>query len=118
MKPVIVKNVAIGAGTPKVCVPIAETDAAEILTAVEKAAASAADLIEWRADHFVNHNDEAELLQVLQGVYQICAGKPLLFTLRSDTEGGQAKLDDYQYLTLNQAVVRSGNAELLCRVFI
>ena len=113
MKPVIVKNVAIGAGTPKVCVPIVETDAAEILTAVEKAAVSAADLIEWRADHFVNHNDEAELLRVLQGVYQICAGKPLLFTLRSVKEGGKSEVSDEAYLSLVQAVIRSGNVDLV-----
>ncbi len=113
MKPVIIKNIKIGEGKPKVCVPIVEADEAAILEACRRISETDADMIEWRADMYANYAKEEDVLSVLASLRQAYPDKPLLFTLRSDTEGGQAKLDDYQYLTLNQAVVRSGNADLV-----
>ncbi len=113
MKPVIIKNTAIGAGMPKICVPVVEPYPADIFRAVKEIAASSADMIEWRADHFVSHTDETELLNMLAEVYPACGEKPLLFTLRSADEGGYCEADNETYLDLLQAVIRSGNTDLI-----
>ncbi len=113
MKPVIIKNIKIGEGKPTVCVPIVEADEEAVLEACRRIKETDAEMIEWRADQFAGYRNEEEVLAVLAKLREAYPEKPLLFTMRSDKEGGQAVLDDYQYLTLNQAVIRSGNADLV-----
>lgn len=113
MKPVVVKNVAIGEGIPKICVPIVETSEDEITAAAEKIASGTADLIEWRADYYENHKDEEKLTALLGRVHAACGDKPLLFTLRSAGEGGRADLSNEEYLDLNQAVIRNGGIDMI-----
>ena len=52
MRTVTVRKIEIGAGRPKICVPIAGREEEEILSAAEKIKASPADMAEWRADWF------------------------------------------------------------------
>ena len=49
MRQVKVRNIEIGAGIPKICVPIAGVTDEEIMAAAEAVRDSAADLAEWRA---------------------------------------------------------------------
>lgn len=50
MREVIVKNLRIGTGIPKICVPVMGTTEEEILQQARTAAAQKPDLLEWRAD--------------------------------------------------------------------
>ena len=53
MKQVVtVRNLTIGEGVPKICVPIIESTEAEIIAKAEEIMNYPADLIEWRADYF------------------------------------------------------------------
>ena len=53
MKQVVtVRNLTIGEGMPKICVPIIASTEAEILAKAEEIMNYPADLIEWRADYF------------------------------------------------------------------
>ena len=53
MKQVVtVRNLTIGEGMPKICVPIVGTTEAEIIAKAEEIMGYPADLIEWRADYF------------------------------------------------------------------
>ena len=45
-----VKQLVIGEGVPKICVPIVACDQQSILAEAEKAEQSKADMVEWRAD--------------------------------------------------------------------
>ena len=48
MKTVTVRKIEIGAGRPKICVPIAEREEEEILSAAREIRTSPADMVEWR----------------------------------------------------------------------
>ena len=50
MKTVKVKEVEIGRGIPKICIPITGTTREEILLDVEEILKQKPDLAEWRAD--------------------------------------------------------------------
>ena len=50
MEPVKVRNVIIGKGRPKICVPIVAPTREEIIKDGEQFHHLAADLAEWRAD--------------------------------------------------------------------
>ena len=52
MKPVVVRNVAIGQGKPKICVPIVATTAEGILQAARYMTEIPADIIVWRVDWY------------------------------------------------------------------
>ena len=50
MNPVIVKNVKIGEGVPKICVPIVGRTKDEIIEEAKGLEAIPKDLVEWRVD--------------------------------------------------------------------
>ena len=55
-QPVHVRNIQIGDGVPKICIPIVENTSDSILTAAKNVLMACPDIIEWRCDHF----DQAE----------------------------------------------------------
>ena len=52
MNPVVVRNVKIGEGIPKICVPIVGVTREEILAAGARIREIGADVAEWRADWY------------------------------------------------------------------
>lgn len=75
----------------KICVPITGKTLKDIRRQAEICAATKADIVEWRydlaselyADDFAN-----DFKPVLKMIQAIIAGKKLLFTIRTDAEGG------------------------------
>ena len=49
---VTVRNLTIGEGMPKICVPIVETTEEAIIKRAEELMEYPVDLVEWRADYF------------------------------------------------------------------
>ena len=52
MIPIVVRNVKIGEGIPKICVPIVGKTEEEIFEEAEVITSLPADMVEWRADWF------------------------------------------------------------------
>lgn len=61
MNTVKVRNVEIGAGIPKVCVPIVGSTREEILSAARTIASMGTDVVEWRADWYQDVFDFQEV---------------------------------------------------------
>ena len=59
MNTVKVRNIEIGAGIPKICVPIVGVTREEILAAAENIKSTKADVVEWRVDWY----EESLILQ-------------------------------------------------------
>ena len=55
MKPVVVRNVAIGEAIPKICVPIVGKTIDEILNQAKHICEIGADVVEWRVDLSLIH---------------------------------------------------------------
>ena len=67
-KPIQIKNLTIGAGIPKICVPLTGTTREKICQEAEDAKKAAADLVEWRADFFEElMNPEACHINIAKG---------------------------------------------------
>ena len=62
MKPVVVRNVAIGEGIPKICVPIVGKTIDEILNQAKHICEIGADVVEWRVDWYDDVFDTEEVL--------------------------------------------------------
>ena len=68
MSSITIRGYCIGAGRPKVILPIVASTADGILSEAARLAAQKADCIEWRADWFPGALDPAALGQVLSGL--------------------------------------------------
>ena len=77
-KPIQIKNLTIGAGIPKICVPLTGTSREKICQEAEDAKKAAADLVEWRADFFEELMNPEACQNVLEALAEILGETPLL----------------------------------------
>ena len=112
MNTVTLRNIQIGRGIPKVIVPIAEQSREGILAMGKRLSQSEADAVEWRADYY--DGLAVDTLVPLLGELRACLGDmPLIFTCRTQKEGGRADISDEKYAELNRTVLHSGNADAI-----
>ncbi|MBR1740286.1 MAG: type I 3-dehydroquinate dehydratase [Lachnospiraceae bacterium] len=108
-----VKNLEIGTGRPKICVPVIEKTRGDILAQAKCMKEKGAELVEWRADFFDEVQNPECVLEVLLELQCILTELPLLFTFRTAKEGGEKHILWEQYETLLKAVAESGTVELI-----
>jgi 3-dehydroquinate dehydratase I len=113
IRAVVVNDVVIGEGTPKIMVPITGDTPERLRAQVDALAGHPVDVVEWRADHFRDLADTAAVVAAARMLAGRLAGKPLLFTCRTRAEGGEAVIDDEAYEELNVAVAESGTVNLV-----
>ena len=89
MDTVYIRELAIGEGRPKICVPICGKTGEEILEEAEKIRDLPADLIEWRADWYDDVFYEERLKEIMEALRSIFGERPLLYTFSSIHEGGE-----------------------------
>lgn len=107
------RDIEIGAGVPKVIVPIVAKTAEGILEKAREIMSYTFDMVEWRADFYEDALDTAKVLSTLEDLRSAIGEKPLLFTFRTKEEGGERDIDMESYTALNIAVAQSGNADLI-----
>ena len=115
MKTVNIRNLTIGAGVPKICVPIVGRTREEVLEQAAAIRSLPADLVEWRFDCFYNVSTLSLLtvLTFLSELRRALGDLPLLFTFRTAAEGGEKKISHQVYEELNRTVLSSGMVDLL-----
>jgi len=112
MHTVTIRNLALGEGCPKICVPVFGKNKDEILSSAKAALSSPADFIEWRTDWYEKGTQPeavCEMLGILRGLFDC----PILVTFRTKPEGGAQSITPDQYLSLNLAVCQSRLADLI-----
>lgn len=113
MNPVIVKNVKIGEGVPKICVPIVGENEKDIYEQAEHIKSTGTDIVEWRVDWYEGVFEVERVKTVLKTLREILEEIPLLFTFRSIREGGKKEMEEKQYVLLNQNAIESGCVDLI-----
>ena len=113
MNPVVVRNVRIGEGIPKICVPVTGVTKEDIIREAQSCTGIPADIVEWRADWFEGVEEIDQVTEVLAGIRGILGDTPLLFTFRTAREGGVRKMDTHTYTELNKAAAATGMADLI-----
>lgn len=109
-----VRDVIIGKGMPKICVPVTGSTEAEIISQAEAFAVHGADLAEWRVDLFEGRPEDTDrICMILQKLRSALKNTPLLVTCRTREEGGQAEVTQEIYEKLNLAVIATGLADLI-----
>ena len=111
MKTVYIKDLAIGEGRPKICVPICGKTKEAILEEATKILELPADLVEWRGDWYDDIFDSECLVDVLDSLRNVLGDMPLLFTFRSIQEGGEKPITPEKYLKLAEVVCGTKKAD-------
>lgn len=113
MEPVIVRNIKIGEGIPKICVPIVGVTEEEIINEAKTLESVPADVVEWRADWFEYVFDVEKVKGVLAKLRELLQDTPLLFTFRTFREGGEKAIEPEVYAELNKAAAETGYVDLI-----
>ena len=113
MNPVVIRDLKIGEGMPKICVPIVGVTKEEIINEAKNIKTIPADLVEWRADWFDGVWNFSEVKDVLKCLREELGNMPLLFTFRTAKEGGEKAIDDVAYAELNKKVAEMEIADLI-----
>lgn len=94
-------------GPPKICVPLTAPDLPGLLAGLDQAQALPAHVLEWRMDCFAG--DAAAVLPRLAQRARL----PLLCTLRTQGEGGRARLDPAEYESALERLLDQGGFQLI-----
>ncbi|MFV0394061.1 MAG: type I 3-dehydroquinate dehydratase [Coprobacillaceae bacterium] len=113
MKTISIKNIEIGKGIPKICIPIVGNTMEEIIEQAKTIIQYPIDIVEWRADWFENVFNTEVVIKVLKELASVLNDIPLLFTFRTANEGGEKEIDIVTYNKLNQEVISSGYIDIV-----
>ena len=104
---------ALGAGKPKICIPITGKNETELREEVSVVKTVCCDIVEWRVDHFEGIDDTEKVKETL-GELKILLGRiQILFTCRTKQEGGEKEISAEDYIRLYREVIGTGNADLV-----
>lgn len=105
-----IRGLRIGEGRPKLIAPIVACTREQVLTQATRLNRLPVDIAEWRADHF--QGDLEDILDTLHKLRNVLS-VPLLFTYRTQKEGGNGCISADAYLSLNRLAAKSRNADLI-----
>lgn len=114
-KPIELNGKPLGAaGLPAICAPLVGRTREQLVAEAAAVAAKRPDLLEWRVDFFDAIADTAAVLETATALRAAGSGLPLLFTRRSQREGGEPTgLAEPQALALYRAICEHRAADLI-----
>lgn len=103
-----VKDILIGEGIPKVCVPVISDNHQSIITDLIRLKDLEIDLIELRIDYFKELLNQQKLSELFKMIASLEIKQALILTYRSVKEGGLGNLSHEEYINLYSLALESG----------
>ncbi|WP_042222539.1 type I 3-dehydroquinate dehydratase [Oceanobacillus manasiensis] len=113
MNPIQVRDVTVGEGIPKIIVPLMGATEKELLEEITYIEELKPDLLEWRADFFQRVADFSVVEQILRLLREKLPAIPLIFTFRTEQEGGNCPMHVEDYFNLLNVVLDSNKVDLI-----
>ena len=113
MNTVKIRDIEIGAGAPKIIVPIVGITKEDIIEEAKTFDSIPVDVVEWRVDWFEGVFDFAKVEDVLKDLRTVLGNIPLLMTLRTSKEGGEKAIEPDAYAELNIKAAQTGYVDLI-----
>lgn len=113
MKICKIKNIEIGKGMIKICVPIVDINENDIINTAKKISIKNIDIVEFRADYYENISDVEKTIELLKKIRKILNNKVLLFTLRTQNEGGKSNISESEYEKINTEIILSNCIDII-----
>ena len=112
MKNIHIKDIVIGQGKPKICVPIVANDIEEAKAQAADIMTYPVDIVELRADFLEKCFDIEYTIEVINSINDIIS-VPLIYTFRTHKEGGEKEISIENYISLIKGVLESGTVDLI-----
>jgi 3-dehydroquinate dehydratase-1 len=112
-KIVTVRNIKIGEGIPKICVPIVGKTREELIEEITALKDISLDIVEWRVDFYENVEEIEKVKEVLVDLRKLLSNTPILFTFRSLKEGGEKEVSTSYYAELNKEIATTKLVDLV-----
>lgn len=119
MNTLTIGNLTLGEGIPKICIPLTGRTPKALIEEAELAMQQPCQLVEWRADFILSQMQSMSLeavckalklvLQQLKDILTV----PLIFTIRTASEGGQLGIGNTAYYYINQIVAETGMVDII-----
>lgn len=108
-----VRDIVLGEGAPKICVPIVGITKEDILEEAKALEEIPVDILEWRVDWFEGVFELDKVVDVLTELRAMLGNMPILFTFRTKKEGGEKEITPEDYRDLNIAIAATKLADLV-----
>ena len=89
MNTITVRDLVLGDGSPKICVPVVAHTAQELEAALDAIDLQSCDLVEFRADFYFEED-----LYALNRIRERIGERPILYTIRTKEEGGEIEIPE------------------------
>ena len=113
MNTIKVRDIEIGAGAPKIIVPIIGVTKEDILNEAKTFDSIPVDVVEWRVDWFEHVFETEQVIDVLKDLREVLGDTPILMTFRTSKEGGEKAITPEAYAELNLKAAKSGYVDLI-----
>ena len=108
-----IRDKILGGPLPLICLPLVATDQTALLAQAEEVCSFDPDVIEWRVDKLDTVLDTDAVLAALGALRECIGNIPMIFTCRVIHEGGFQEIAAEDRLLLNEAVIASGQIDLI-----
>lgn len=119
MNTLTIGNMTLGEGMPKICIPLTGHTPEALVEQAKETKQQPCQMVEWRADYILAEMKSLslsevckklkDLLQQLREVLEV----PILFTIRTASEGGNISLSSNAYYYINQIIAETGMADVI-----
>lgn len=113
MRQVQIRNLVLGDGHVKICVPLLGRTRSELLEQLAMIRKHEPDIIEFRADWYEAVMEKAKLCATIKQLREQMGERPLLFTFRSKAEGGERSVSWNEYKEMLTCVAESHLADAI-----
>lgn len=111
-----IRNVKIGTGKPKICVPVTARDTAQAVREAEYIANNIrqdTDLVELRIDYLREVKNKESLCETLSEVRKVLGDIPVLCTFRTVSEGGETMATEQEYEEILVSSIQTRSIDLI-----
>lgn len=113
MNTIKVRDIEIGAGAPKIIVPIVGVTKDDIIAEAKTFDTIPVDMVEWRVDWFENVFEFDKVEEVLKELRDALGNIPILMTFRTSKEGGEKAIEPEAYARLNIKAAQTGYVDFV-----
>lgn len=106
METVNIRNMVLGDGVPKICIPVIAHTYEELERTLPAISLSRFDLVEFRADFYFEDDEEA-----FYAIRKAVGERPILYTIRTKEEGGEIEISDDEYAA--RSLAAAGMADIV-----
>ncbi|MFT5701996.1 MAG: 3-dehydroquinate dehydratase-1 [Desulforhopalus sp.] len=108
-----IRGTIIGGSHPCICLPLVSAGLDELLSEARELVGRSPDILEWRVDAFSALTDTDMCIDALQQLRKTTGDIPLIFTCRSELEGGVQKIPQEKRKKLILAAMATGAVDLV-----